>query len=136
MQKFLLWLETPRFHLKKEGSQLLSGWFFKAGSGLSENRGVRHIYHPAKISQAGARFGVLQVSTAGSITELVCACACKGTQTPPSHSLRTPRRKRVMKPTMPSCIPGTSWATVMLVLSPLAFVLGVIILLLNIHNNK
>ncbi|XP_072849107.2 uncharacterized protein LOC110080488 isoform X1 [Pogona vitticeps] len=31
---------------------------------------------------------------------------------------------------------GTGWVTVMLVLSPLAFILGVIILLLNIHHNK
>ncbi|XP_048338957.1 uncharacterized protein LOC125425387, partial [Sphaerodactylus townsendi] len=32
--------------------------------------------------------------------------------------------------------PGTNWKTVMLVLSPLAFILGMIILALNIHYNK
>ncbi|XP_054843255.1 uncharacterized protein LOC129334905 [Eublepharis macularius] len=32
--------------------------------------------------------------------------------------------------------PGTNWKTVMLVLSPLAFILGLVILALNIHYNK
>lgn len=31
---------------------------------------------------------------------------------------------------------GTNWKTAMLVLSPLAFILGLIILTLNVHYNK
>lgn len=33
-------------------------------------------------------------------------------------------------------LPGTNWKTAMLVLSPLAFILGLIILTLNVHYNK